>query len=1000
MTRTVTIDSTDYSSQVQQDAFSLTECANRGEVGTGGFDVYDASSALTIPALKDITFSESAASPTTIFSGFTHARTTAYIQDAALSARQWSVETTDLNALASDFVLTSADSPDRSSESDYTRITWLLSTVFGTSGSITVGNVPNTNTVTMDASDYDGRYAADVLAECSEAAGKLWFIYDYGSGRKLYYDLASGTALSSTAKISDVAADVDGTTVFAPVGNASIKRSPDRIYSKIYFKYNGGNVTVSNGTTATTYRTREASVLDSSVSDSTLATTKATALLDGAAAELNEIDGLVITMAGADLNTIRAGQRIQIKLTRQGISSYTYYRVIRRTIAPLGAASEAKYQVALGLASDVLASANGSRGGDVIWPNALPGPGTIESLTAFADTIRPVAVVATLPTLPDPLYPQGALVILTSDAKLYRNTDGSTWSKAVDGGDISSRTVAAGSIVADSLTAGEIAAGAIGATEIAAGAVTAGKLAAQSIQAGNFMGDGRNMAPNPSFETAGSATVNTNAPAAPPGWNGYSDPWPSGTQLYHYVSGVPMHSGVNGIVFVQPGSTNLLIESAFVPVVAGRKYTASCWVRGNSGNTGTGHTNLYVRFFTASGTQISSNAIATDDCGTRTTWEQSSGVITADALAAYAKIRIYMGSSAATGDTSYVDDIEFYPADYDINHANGNVVVDSSGVDIKGGYLTLEDEFSKSVLGAAGFSGSWADFVRLGLYNARIQSIKVGALSIGRTSDMPYWTTEQSAGSPVFTGLSGGGMTITFSATGDDAQIFADEVPVIPGSRLEAGVAYKANYASGSMVAYAKIYWYQADGSSSSTPVTQFVLEPLTASVTTLKWVTNSLTVPLDAASAQMMIAAQEDTGHSASNSVSYYGTRLVEQALPIPPGTLVGDNGITAVTPSGTSNDYDPGDIDNLSLLIADPSGANWTVNGLLAPTAKWRRVYLFNQGGSSGYTITLKNENTGSSAANRFKTPSSSNYVLAPLSGCILIYDTTLSRWIVLDT
>lgn len=81
----------------------------------------------------------------------------------------------------------------------------------------------------------------------------------------------------------------------------------------------------------------------------------------------------------------------------------------------------------------------------------------------FAETIIPPEVLDALPTLPDADYPQGVLVFLTTDMKLYRNTDGSTWSVAVDGADI----------VANSVTAGQIAAGAIGTTELAADAVIA-----------------------------------------------------------------------------------------------------------------------------------------------------------------------------------------------------------------------------------------------------------------------------------------------------------------------------------------------------------------------------------------------------------------------------------------------------------------------------------------------------------------------------------------------
>ena len=99
-----------------------------------------------------------------------------------------------------------------------------------------------------------------------------------------------------------------------------------------------------------------------------------------------------------------------------------------------------------------------------IAPRAIQGGHiSVAALTRdlFAETIIPPEVLGTLPTLPDAEYPQGCLVFLTTDEKLYRNTDGSTWSVAVDGADI----------IASSIVAGKIAAGAIGASEIAAGAI-------------------------------------------------------------------------------------------------------------------------------------------------------------------------------------------------------------------------------------------------------------------------------------------------------------------------------------------------------------------------------------------------------------------------------------------------------------------------------------------------------------------------------------------------
>lgn len=73
-----------------------------------------------------------------------------------------------------------------------------------------------------------------------------------------------------------------------------------------------------------------------------------------------------------------------------------------------------------------------------------------------------IASVTTLPTLPTPLYPDGVVVFLTTDRKLYRVTlNGTVWSTAVDGADIEARTILANSIVAGDITAAEMEIGTI-----------------------------------------------------------------------------------------------------------------------------------------------------------------------------------------------------------------------------------------------------------------------------------------------------------------------------------------------------------------------------------------------------------------------------------------------------------------------------------------------------------------------------------------------------------
>lgn len=90
--------------------------------------------------------------------------------------------------------------------------------------------------------------------------------------------------------------------------------------------------------------------------------------------------------------------------------------------------------------------------------------GSIE-IDSFASGLRPVAIVATLPTLPDGDYPAGSVVLLTTDSKLYRNV-ADEWMRNVDGADLNPLSVKADAIEANAITAGKIEAGAISATHL------------------------------------------------------------------------------------------------------------------------------------------------------------------------------------------------------------------------------------------------------------------------------------------------------------------------------------------------------------------------------------------------------------------------------------------------------------------------------------------------------------------------------------------------------
>lgn len=357
MSRTITVNGVDRTSLIRLDSTVWVEVAHRGDVGLGGYIMDDISASLDVPALKDIVVAESSASPVRLHTGFIADRVIKRGQMTRVSSeRQWSVMVTDINALLDDQLLSSESKAKRPAETDYDRIQWLLSTVPMNNNNVSAGQVPNTNKVQMDPLDHGASFASDVLDDCAQKSGKNYFLYNYGSGNKLFYDLATGSGLTSSLQVSTVTADVDGSTCFAPIGDPGMTKSPIDIYSNVRLVYAKGAVSVVNHTTESNFRPRSVNIEATNVKTVTRATEKAQKYLDEANDEDITIDGIRIIVPAANVNDIRAGQRLRCKFPHLGYASFTYFRCTRREVRPApgdSGVSGEMYDVTLDVAVNV-----------------------------------------------------------------------------------------------------------------------------------------------------------------------------------------------------------------------------------------------------------------------------------------------------------------------------------------------------------------------------------------------------------------------------------------------------------------------------------------------------------------------------------------------------------------------------------------------------------------------------------------------------------------------
>lgn len=350
MSLTVTIDGVDVTDKVRLDSVKLAMTAMQGQVGTGAIRIDDTTGTADLaPIATEWSVTESDATPTTIAGGFVAERTIDKGPLTAGTQRQYRPVLEDWNTALTDRVLKGAGA-DRPEESDYARISWLVgqSAMGMLDGA---GQVPNTDTVTMPATNYLGKYPIDVLDDCAEASGKNFYVYyESGTGWVLYYDLSttSEAGFTSSLSISDNPADVDNSTVFG-ASDIDWTEDPERIYSGMLVQFEGGQVYQNLAATETTYRRLQRSVVKKNFTSATRAATWA----DNQLAKLNEPNKkleLTVSVPGSALGQLKAGNRIQVKLRSRGITAYTYFRIASTVIQPRAGragVSDVEYDVRL-----------------------------------------------------------------------------------------------------------------------------------------------------------------------------------------------------------------------------------------------------------------------------------------------------------------------------------------------------------------------------------------------------------------------------------------------------------------------------------------------------------------------------------------------------------------------------------------------------------------------------------------------------------------------------
>lgn len=371
----------------------FVSAAERGAIGTGGVLIDDPDGDLTINGWQSFTVDDTEAFPDNrVFTGVIADRGIGRGGRFKVGAgRVHDCSILDLNYLLHIHLLRT-NAAKRAAETDVVRVAWLL-TSEGLSGLVTdEGLVSTSNAINFLASDLRRRYPDDALTEVAPVAGKNFFVYrDVASGNAaLFYDKNTASVWASPLRISNVPADVDGTTTFAPDMDANLERSPQDQYGGVSYGWLGDPIYVQSATTISTMGFLRDGVYDTNrVGLLATAQAQAQSFLNTRATETDIISFSVI-LPSAKVNQIMAGMEIDVKFSHlPGYSSgFTTTRIRRRGAIPI---SPTHWKLALELwalptpvddatldlgTCSYTANVNpGTPSSDDIWGAAVTGPG-------------------------------------------------------------------------------------------------------------------------------------------------------------------------------------------------------------------------------------------------------------------------------------------------------------------------------------------------------------------------------------------------------------------------------------------------------------------------------------------------------------------------------------------------------------------------------------------------------------------------------------------------
>lgn len=328
----------------------VTMHAEEGVVGRSSITVEDVGGALDLTAWRRIWLWESAESPGNQVIGTFRVTDREIgrkggIDDQVVSTdRWWKLGLVDHNTFLQHRVITRADG-DRPAETDIQRLNFLLNSNYYTQNvDNTGGYISTSGPVQLDKADLRGQRVYDVIHDCAEQSNKNFHLIPNNPSTSLgaqsfslWYDFDYAGVYLSTLRLSNDRADVDNSTTFFPLSDATLTRNPERVYSGVYGRGNGVETYIQRPDTANDFTFRDTVFHASNISNLSTLTTRVNRYLDDADSEEDRISCRFV-VPKEKVNGLREGQLIQVKFVHfpaganWSYTDFLYTRCLKRTV--------------------------------------------------------------------------------------------------------------------------------------------------------------------------------------------------------------------------------------------------------------------------------------------------------------------------------------------------------------------------------------------------------------------------------------------------------------------------------------------------------------------------------------------------------------------------------------------------------------------------------------------------------------------------------------------